>query len=145
MRISQVLMTGALTVSTVLLGIPTPTYASPDTFEGGVDSLTDELWWQLRPNLRDQKIRADQVLFRNEWRAIRRVVRANSRSFSGGRCFDGFSASFEGSLDDVADAVFAVRNPQLAGRKIRTGEVELARQWLQIRSRLTNPNGVTSC
>jgi hypothetical protein len=125
MGISQVLRTGALTVSTVLLGIPAPVYPTPSTYEGGVDALTDELWWQLRPNLRNQKIRADQVLFRNEWRAIRRVVRANSISFSGGQCFEGFSAAFVGNLDDVADAIFYVRYPQLAGRKIRPGKLPL--------------------
>ncbi|EDX70858.1 hypothetical protein MC7420_147 [Coleofasciculus chthonoplastes PCC 7420] len=40
------------------------------------------------------------------------------------------------SPNEVADAVFYARHPELKGRKIRPGETNLAREWSAIQNRL---------
>ncbi|WP_055076941.1 hypothetical protein [Pseudanabaena sp. 'Roaring Creek'] len=145
MKLASIVLSGILCLGVTTLMPTLSAYARPSTYNDGVDALTDELWWQIRPEMRDSKIDTGNSLFIREWQAIQRVVRANSRSFSGGYCFDGYSAFFDGNLDRVADAVFYVRYPAFSGQRIRQEEQGAARVWTEIRLRLRNPNGVTSC
>jgi hypothetical protein len=146
MKLSSIVLSGILCLGVATVVMPVPSvYARPSTYTDGVEALTDELWWQIRPEMRGSKIDDGDSLFIQEWQAIRRVVRANSVSFSGGECFDGYSAYFNGDLDQVADAVFYVRYPAFRGQKIRQEERGAARAWSEIRLRLRSPNGATSC
>lgn len=146
MKLTSIVLSGILCLGVTTLATPIPSaYARPSTYTDGVDALTDELWWQLRPEMRGSRIDDGENLFIQEWRTIRRVVRSNSVSFSGGSCFDGYSAYFNGNLDQVADAIFYLRYPAFRGQKIRPEEKGAARAWSEIRLRLRSPNGVTSC
>jgi hypothetical protein len=146
MKLSSIVLSGILCLGVTAVAMPVPfAYARPSTYADGVEALTDELWWQLHPEMRGLMIDDSDRIFIQEWQAIRRVVRANSVSFSGGACFDGYSASFKGNLDKVADAIFYVRYPAFREQKIRQDERGAARIWSEIRLRFRNPNEVTSC
>jgi len=146
MKLSSIALSGILYLGVANIAMPVPSaYARPSTYNDGVNALTDELWWQVRPEMRGSKIDDGDSVFIREWQAIRRVVRANSTSFSGGYCFDGYSAYFNGDLDKVADAIFYVRYPAFRGQPIRRDEQGAARAWSEIRLRLRSPNGATSC
>jgi len=48
-------------------------------------------------------------------------------------------AAGERNENTLANLVFAARHPELGGRPIRSGETDLAREWIQIRDTLVRP------
>lgn len=103
----------------------------PWSYKHSVNTWTNSLFYALHPYMRNQKIQSYQTLYQKEWLAINRVIKNNTKlvcNFSGSEGY----YDFVGYIQDVADAVFYARHPELNGRKIRAGEYELAREWRSI-------------
>jgi len=114
-----------------------------------IDDWTDELFYRANPQLSRRRIRADETEYIREWNAIKRIVPEllvynNNINVCGDTewildSYDHIPVNqgeglVSDELDQVADAIFYARNPELSGRKIRSDETGLANEWLRIRT-----------
>lgn len=132
-----------------LIFSPTIAYSQPQEI---IDRWADNFFYSVNPQLSGRKIRADETLYIREWNAIARVV-ANILVYQHNACGGGgYKPASEWMLSNydtqsrnglnlvsedlnkIADAIFYVRNPELAGRKIQPGETALANEWMRIRT-----------
>jgi hypothetical protein len=120
----------AIITASVLLG--SQALASVPT--SVLDQHTDSYFGDIHPEMRDRRIQANQTQYTKEWLAIREVLR--NRISYGRVCYkDGYDYDVEnygGALIAITDAVFYVRHPELAGRKIKPNETRLTREWNSI-------------
>lgn len=104
-----------------------------------VNAWTDFFFYRLYPQMQGEKLEPSQTQLQQEWVAIRRAiadkVRWTSRECEQPPESNGYDV-FNYSPNEVADAVFYARHPELNERKIRPGETNLAREWSAIQSRL---------
>lgn len=114
--------------------------------------MDGQFFYSVNPQLSRRKIRADETLYIREWNAIARVVpdilvAQNNACGSGGYKpnFEWMLSNYDTQsrnglnlvseeLNQIADAIFYVHNPELGGRKIQPGETALANEWLRIRT-----------
>lgn len=130
-----------------LIFSPTIAYSQPQEI---IDRWADNFFYSVNPQLSGRKIRADETLYIREWNAIARVV-ANILVYENSACgrenqnFEWLLENYDTQsrnglnlvsedLNKIADAIFYVRNPELAGRKIQPGETALANEWMRIRT-----------
>jgi hypothetical protein len=122
---------------------PVPQQAKAD----GIDFYTDHFFYAANPELNKRKLRSGDRGYIQEWNAIRQAIAPLVKS-STEVCFRGESSSeafWEVDLnfnqnggstyDYLADVIFYHRNPEWAGKKLRTGTPE-ARQWSAIRDKM---------
>jgi hypothetical protein len=99
-----------------------------------VDRFTDSYFWTINPGMRNRSIQPYQTQYKKEWLAIREVLK-NKLSY-GKVCYkDGYDYDVENygdALIAMTDAVFYARHPELAGRKVRSSEASLIREWNSI-------------
>lgn len=104
-----------------------------------VNAWTDFFFYRLYPQMQGEKLQPSQTQLQQEWVAIRRAI-ADKIRWTPRDCeqppeSDGYDV-VNYSPNQVADAVFYARHPELNGRKIRPGETNLAREWNAIQNRL---------
>lgn len=104
-----------------------------------VNAWTDFFFYRLYPQMQGEKLEPSQTQLQQEWVAIRRAiadkVRWTSRECEQPPDSDGYDV-VNYNPNEVADAVFYARHPELNERKISPGETNLAREWSAIQSRL---------
>jgi hypothetical protein len=105
-----------------------------------INTWTNSFFYNLHPEMENRKIQKHQVLYKQEWLAIQNVIRVNLSWGSGcDEMYDDEPAGtyagyyFLGSTAKLADAVFYVRHPELKGRKIRSYETHLKKEWNDIK------------
>ena len=115
-----------------------------------IDNWTDTLFYRANPELSGRKIRADETEYIREWNAIQRIM-PDLLVYDNNPCGDtgwilesyDYLSPNEGQglvsdeLNQVADAIFYTRNPELSGRKLGSHETGLAHEWLRIRKAVT--------
>ena len=115
-----------------------------------IDDWTDTLFYRANPQLSGRKIRTDETEYIREWNAIQRIV-PDLLVYDNNICGDtgwilesyDYISLDEGKglvseeLNQVADAIFYARHPELSGRKIRPDETQLANEWSRIRTAVT--------
>ncbi|KOR36013.1 MULTISPECIES: hypothetical protein [Planktothricoides] len=135
-----------LTLGSLILS---PTIANSQPQET-IDRWADNFFYSVNPQLSRRKIRADETLYIREWNAIARVVPdilvyENSTCGGDKPTFEWLLENYDGQsrnglnlvsedLNKIADAIFYVRNPELGGRRIQSGETGLANEWMRIRT-----------
>jgi len=137
-----------LTLGSLILS---PTIANSQQLnQETIDRWADNFFYSVNPQLSRRKLRADETLYIREWNAIARVVPdilvyENSACGGDKPTFEWLLENYDGQsrnglnlvsedLNKIADAIFYVRNPELGGRKIQSGETALANEWLRIRT-----------
>ncbi|MEQ9485534.1 hypothetical protein [Coleofasciculus sp. F4-SAH-05] len=104
-----------------------------------VNAWTDFFFYRLYPQMQGEKLEPSQTQLQQEWVAIRRAI-ADKIRWTPRDCeqppeSNGYDV-VNYNPNEVADAVFYARHPELNGRKIRPGETNLAREWSGIQRRL---------
>jgi hypothetical protein len=121
-----------LSIAIASVVFSSPAIASaPDSI---LDQHTDSYFWDVHPEMRNRQIQPSQTQYKEEWLAIREVL--ESRLTYQKVCYkEGYGYDVENygeTLQALADAVFYVRHPGLAGRKIRPNETGLIEEWNSI-------------
>ena len=104
-----------------------------------LNDYTDSYFWNVRPELVNQKIQSHQTQYQKEWSAMREVLRERLVWMELPYCYAepgtyGYEVQDYGdTVRALTDAVFYARHPELKGRKIRAGETKLIREWNQIK------------
>ncbi len=112
-----------------------------------IDQWTNKFFFRLHPELIGRKISIDEVNYINEWQAIEKVVRHSlvyqkyaGHNFGSDWYLLNYDTQVKNGvklvscvLDNVADAIFYQRHPELQNRRIRPGETALAYEWVKIR------------
>lgn len=147
-QITQVPVIFLLTMTGITLN-PTPAISQQIRLtQEIIDDWTDEFFYRANPQLSGRQIRANETEYIREWNAIERIIPDllvyNNNPVCGDRnwileSYDHLSvnegkALVSDELNQVADAIFYARHPELSGRKIRSNETQLANEWLRIRS-----------
>jgi hypothetical protein len=115
--------------------------------QAAIDSLTDNFFYQVNPELNKRKLRSSDKAYIREWQAIREVVATLVKS-SSEVCFRGRDSNgnyyweFDyrkqnggDPYDYLTDVIYYHRNPDMAGMKLRPGTAS-ARAWSSIRRKL---------
>lgn len=118
-----------------------------------IDDWTDEFFYRVNPELSGRQIRADETEYIREWNAIERIM-PDLLVYNNNMCgdtewilesYDHIALNYDeipvndghglvsDALNQVADAIFYTRNPELSGRNIGSDETQLAHEWLRIR------------
>ncbi|MEO1623082.1 MAG: serine/threonine-protein kinase, partial [Cyanobacteria bacterium J06632_3] len=118
------------------------------------EAVVDFIYYENNPELNGQRISTGDSRAQQEWNAIRSGVagcRTQTNSSSGSASSSGSSSNSSSSgssanttgqsgktrsekIDDMADAIFYRRHPELNGRAIRANETSLSREWASIRA-----------
>ena len=115
-----------------------------------INDWTDLFFYKANPQLSGRKITADETEYIREWNAIESII-PDLLVYDNNICgdtgwilesYDYISVNdgkglVSAQLNQVADAIFYTRNPELSGRKIRPDETRLANEWLRIRTAVT--------
>lgn len=109
-----------------------------------VDDWTDYFFYGVRPEMKGRRISSSQTLYAREWSALRQVVNQYV-AWTQTNCGEppqyatyGYDLTDLPLSDELADAVFYGRHPELNGRTIRSGETALAREWRAIHSKIAD-------
>ena len=130
-----------LTLASITIGLITAYYPTEVKAQGldyrnrnyALNDITDNYFKVLHTGI--NQIKHHQTTYKKEWLALNRVVNNNLRKVScGGNPYTDpnaiyLSVAYE---EELADAVFYARHPELAGRSIRKGEERLINEWNSI-------------
>ena len=116
--------------------------------EKAIDEFTDSIFYKLHPQLNRRQIRSNETQYINEWAAIRKALRDDNFVYQRG-CnvrlewqlseydtpgrYGREIIVFSSVLNQVADAVFYTRHPELGYCTIKSSETRLASEWSKIR------------
>ncbi len=107
-----------------------------------IDRYTDHFFYDANPELNKRKLRSNDTAYIQEWQAIRQaivpLVKTNREACPRGGGSEGpywefalSTARKTSSYDDLTDAIFYHRNPDMAGQKLRSGTAA-AKEWSAI-------------
>ncbi len=108
-----------------------------EALETAVNQWTDRLFAALRPEMAYRNIEADETDAKRDWLAVQGQVRATLKGAPGCDGSPGYRPDLtKARIDDLADAVFYARHPELEGQKLADATGDLAAEWKSIRKRL---------
>jgi gag-polyprotein putative aspartyl protease len=103
------------------------------------DDKADAIFYKRHPELSGRKLHKDESDLCQEWLQIRKNLGNCTRTDLTTTTQDTYQ-SVKQTCDDKADTIFYKRHPELSERKIRTDEIALIQEWLQIRESRTGCN-----
>ncbi|NEP56849.1 MAG: hypothetical protein F6K31_07455 [Symploca sp. SIO2G7] len=100
-----------------------------------LNESTDFYFGLVHPEMQGRTIQPYQTQYKQEWLAIREVLR-NRLVWTQQPCIDDsfnwYLTDYSETITAISDAVFHVRHPELGGRQIQPHETELIREWKSI-------------
>ncbi|WP_013321730.1 hypothetical protein [Gloeothece verrucosa] len=123
---------------------PTEKLIAQSTLDPHAADVADAMFWYFHPELEGKRIQPDQTDYIREWMALYKVAdRFNLPCWQcGGPFIEDLPVNW---ADQIADAVFYARHPELHERKIRPQERELANEWAQIRCSINTSYTTLKC
>jgi hypothetical protein len=146
----QVLPITLLLVSSMAIcGNIRPVYADQAnlTRDEAIDAQTDMFLYRVNPELNGRKLGSRDYGYIQEWKSIRRAVAQEMKPRASECAGDVYWELFEydginglpsarrpaRSFDQIADAIFYSRHPELANNPLSSASSDLAQEWNQIR------------
>jgi hypothetical protein len=151
----------ALILLSGLTLITTPARSQTRLTQEIINDWTDILFYRANPQLAKRQLRPNETDLIREWNAIQQIVPdillyeniicGNGEGWTledfdlepfDRQAFDRYPPNdrkviFSSELNQVADAIFYARNPELSGQRLQSNNSRLANEWLRIRTSIS--------